>query len=74
MFPSCFVSFDEDGFHPEIAAEFNVAQAVANNEAAFFADVGEVSFCLFEKARQRFAAVALTLVMRAEIEAVDVCA
>jgi hypothetical protein len=66
------VSFDEDGEHAEAAAELDVGPRVADDGAGLGCDVRIVGECLVEEAGQRLTAVALSLVVRAEIEGIDV--
>ena len=66
------IAFNEHGFHAQIAAEFDVGEGIADDYAGFGGDFGEVGFGLFKEAGAGFAAVALALVVRAEIEAVYV--
>ena len=68
------IAFDEDGSHAQVVAEFNVGEGIADDDAGFRGDFGEVGFGLFEEAWAGFAAVALALVVRTEIKAVNVCA
>ena len=74
MQPMRFVAFEKDGSHAEVTAEFDVGEGIAYDEAGGRFDRRELGFCLFEEAGQRFAAVALAPVMRAEVKAVDVSA
>ena len=66
------MAIDEDGFQTQIFAEFDVGQGVADHEAGVRLDFRELGLGLFEEAGQGLAAVALMLVVRAEVEAVDV--
>jgi len=67
-----FVSLNEDGFHAEGAAKFNVREAVADDQAGGRGDFGEVDLGLLKETGERFAAIAFALIVRAEVEAVDV--
>lgn len=66
----CGIAVDEHRKHAEPAAELDVRPGVADNRAGFGADVGKVRLRLIEQAGQRLAAIALILVVRAEVEAV----
>lgn len=72
MLASVFVAFEEDGLHDEVLAEFYVGEGVSDDEASGWSDARELGLCLFEEAGQGFTAVAFALVVRAEVEAVDV--
>ncbi len=54
-------------------AEFNIGERVADHGAGFCPDLRKLRYRLFEEAGQRFAAVALLLVVRAKVKAVHVC-
>src|ERR1035438_5558766 len=68
------VAIEEDSEHAQTAAEFDVGVGVADHDAGGCFDGGEVGEGLVEEAGQRLAAVALLLVVRAKVEAVDVSA
>ena len=65
------VAIDEDGMHAEAAAELNVGERIADHGAGLGGDVREIGLSLLEQARQRLAAVALAVVVRAEVEGVQ---
>ena len=62
---------DENGRHPQAAAEFNIDKRVADHDAGCGGDGWEPGRGLVEEARERLAAVALAFVVRAEEEGVD---
>jgi hypothetical protein len=66
-----FRAFDEDGFHAHIFAEFYVGQGIAYDQTGGWGDLRKIYLGLFEEARQRFAAVALLLIVRAKVKAID---
>ncbi len=66
------VAFDEDCLHAEVAAELNVGERVAEDDAGLGGDVGEVGQGLVEEAGEGLAAVALGFIVGAEVEGVDV--
>lgn len=67
------IAFEKDRRHAEIARKLNVRCRVADHYAGVNADLGKLRFRLFEQAWQRFAAIAASLVMRAEVEAINLC-
>ena len=68
------ISVDEDGLYAQVMAELDVAQAIADDQAGFSGDLRVVRLGLLEETRQRFAAVALALVVGAKVETVDASA
>ena len=71
MFAMRCVALDEDSLHAQVAAEFYVAEGVADDQAGGWFDLRKLGLRLFEEAGERFAAVALMLIVRAEVETVD---
>jgi len=69
--PGMFITFNEDGFEPQILAKFDIRKGIADDQAGSRIYLSELSLRLLEEARQRLAAVTLPLVMRTEIEIVD---
>jgi len=67
-----FIPFDEYGFQPQISAEFDIREGVADDKAGLWRDFRKLRFCLFEQPRARFAAGAFPLVVWAKVESVDV--
>ncbi len=65
------VALEEDRRHTQVSREFNIGRRVADHDASDSFDLRKLSLCLVEKTGQGLAAIALPLVMRAEIEAVD---
>ena len=74
-FRACFtmlgVARDEDRFEPEIFAELDIGEGVADDDAGFRGDLRKFGFGLLVKAGTGFAAGALTFVVGAEVEGVD---
>jgi hypothetical protein len=67
-----FPRLNEDGFHAQAVAEFDVGERIADHDAGFGGKIGKLGRGLLEKAGKRLAAVALLFVVRAEVEGVYV--
>lgn len=61
------VALDEDGFHSQVAAELDVGEAVADHDACFCFDVGEIGLRLLEHAGAWLAAGALLFIVNAKV-------
>ena len=68
------VAFNENSHHSQTMTKLDVAKRIADHHTRLRRDGGKVGHCLLEQARQRFAAVALSFVVRAKIESVHMCA
>lgn len=66
------VAFEEESQHAKAATELDVGERVSDHDAGSGIDLGEVCAGLLEEAGKRLAAVALLLVVRAEVEGVNV--
>lgn len=71
-FVECGIAFDEDGCHAQAAAELDIGGRVTDHDAASCRNFWEPRDCLVEHARKRLAAIALTVIVRTDKEAVDV--
>ena len=68
----CGVSVYEERPHAEATSELDVGEGVADHEACGGVNFGEVGAGLTEEAGERLAAVALELVVGAEVEGINV--
>ena len=68
------VAFDEHGSHTQPSTKLDVGERVADHDTAIGSDLRKHHRSLFEQSRQRFAAVALSLVVRADVKTVHMCA
>lgn len=65
-------TFDKQGSHAKVPAKFDVGNRVSDDDAGLRFDLGKVGFCLFKESWFWLAAVALLLVVRADVIGVHV--
>ena len=68
------IALNEEGTEPEAVAEFNIGQGVADDQAGVSGDFREIGLGLMKEAGKWLAAVAFLFIVRADVEAIDVCA
>ena len=66
------IAVNEGSDHPQPPTKLDIGLRVTDQHAACRGNPGKIRHSLFEKPRQRLAAVALPLVVRAKVEAVHV--
>ena len=65
------IAFDKNRSHAHPAPELDIRKRVADHHALLWANFAEFPLRLLKHARQRFAAVALLLVVRTKVERID---